>query len=45
MSPYTLSLPEIKSEDHPRVGGKGFALAVMARGGFESTTVKSEFAW
>ena len=35
MTPYTLSLPEIKSEDHPRVGGKGFALAVMARGGLQ----------
>ncbi|KPK88363.1 MAG: hypothetical protein AMJ94_15350, partial [Deltaproteobacteria bacterium SM23_61] len=28
-----LSLPEIKAEDRSRVGGKGFALAVMARGG------------
>jgi rifampicin phosphotransferase len=35
MSPYTLSLPEVKSEDHARVGGKGFALAVMARGGLQ----------
>jgi rifampicin phosphotransferase len=35
MSPFTLTLPEIKSEDRPRVGGKGFALAVMARGGLQ----------
>ncbi len=33
MSGIALSLPEIKPEDRPRVGGKGFALAVMARGG------------
>ncbi len=33
MNPFTLSLQEIKPEDRPRVGGKGFALAVMARGG------------
>jgi phosphoenolpyruvate synthase/pyruvate phosphate dikinase len=33
MSPFTLPLPEIKSEYRPRVGRKGFALAVMARGG------------
>jgi len=32
-SGIALSLPEIKIEDRPRVGGKGFALAVMARGG------------
>jgi phosphohistidine swiveling domain-containing protein len=33
MSAIALSLPEIKAEDRSRVGGKGFALAVMARGG------------
>jgi phosphohistidine swiveling domain-containing protein len=33
MSAMALSLPEIKAEDRSRVGGKGFALAVMARGG------------
>jgi pyruvate,water dikinase len=33
VSAIALSLPEIKPEDRPRVGGKGFALAVMARGG------------
>jgi rifampicin phosphotransferase len=32
-SGIALSLPEIKTEDRFRVGGKGFALAVMARGG------------
>ena len=32
-SGIALSLAEIKTEDRPRVGGKGFALAVMARGG------------
>ena len=26
-------MQEIKAEDRSRVGGKGFALAVMARGG------------
>ena len=35
MSTIALSLPEIKPEDRSRVGGKGFALAVMARGGFQ----------
>ena len=35
MSAIALSLPEIKPEDRPRVGGKGFALAVMARGGLQ----------
>jgi hypothetical protein len=33
MNPLALSLQEIKPEDRPRVGGKGFALAVMTRGG------------
>jgi len=33
LSAIALSLPEIRPEDRPRVGGKGFALAVMARGG------------
>jgi phosphoenolpyruvate synthase/pyruvate phosphate dikinase len=33
MSGIILSLQDIKPEDRPRVGGKGFALAVMARGG------------
>jgi pyruvate,water dikinase len=35
VSAIALSLPEIKPEDRPRVGGKGFALAVMARGGLQ----------
>jgi phosphohistidine swiveling domain-containing protein len=35
VSAIVLSLPEIKPEDRPRVGGKGFALAVMARGGLQ----------
>ena len=35
MNPLALSLQEIKSEDRSRVGGKGFALAVMARGGLQ----------
>jgi len=34
-SEIALSLQEIKTEDRPRVGGKGFALAVMARGGLQ----------
>ena len=33
MTSIALSLPEINPQDRPRVGGKGFALAVMARGG------------
>ncbi len=33
MSEITLSLQEIKPEDWIRVGGKGFALAVMVQGG------------
>jgi pyruvate,water dikinase len=33
MSAIALFLPEIKPEDRPRVGGKGFALAIMAREG------------
>lgn len=33
MSAIALSLPEIKPEDRTRVGGKGFALAIMSRGG------------
>jgi phosphoenolpyruvate synthase/pyruvate phosphate dikinase len=35
MNPLTLPLPEIKSDDQYRVGGKGFALAVMAQGGLQ----------
>jgi len=38
MSAIALSLPEIKLEDRPRVGGKGFALAGMARGGLQVPT-------
>jgi phosphoenolpyruvate synthase/pyruvate phosphate dikinase len=33
MSEIALALQDIKNEDRPRVGGKGFALSVMARGG------------
>ncbi len=33
MSALVLSLPDIKPEDRPRVGGKGFALGVMVRAG------------
>lgn len=35
MNPLVLSLPEIKSEDRLRVGGKGFTLAAMAQGGLQ----------
>ena len=35
MSAIALSLPEIKPDDRSRVGGKGFALAVLAQGGLQ----------
>lgn len=38
MTPLVLSLPTIKPEDRTRVGGKGFALAVMARVGLRVPT-------
>ena len=33
MSGIALSLQDIKIEDRPRVGGKGFALSILTRGG------------
>ena len=33
MSGISLSLQDIRNEDRPRVGGKGFALSILTRGG------------
>jgi rifampicin phosphotransferase len=33
MSGISLSLQDIRTEDRPRVGGKGFALSILTRGG------------
>jgi phosphoenolpyruvate synthase/pyruvate phosphate dikinase len=38
MTPLVLSLSTIRPEDRTRLDGKGFALAVMARGGFQVPT-------